>query len=167
MKTALHIKKNISLLKLSSLSIAFDFQEKRFISYEVVVEGGDSSKCVGLATKKRDGSYVVTVATKQPEEIVITTVAHELRHIWQYTNGILSSEFKQPERKWLNHWRGSSETPVANYTKKWYTEDGGYIYSPEEEDARWWADHYYCEVLGLTKKDSPASRNNWLLASVF
>lgn len=166
-KLAPHIKKNVTLLKLSSQSISFDFQDKRFLAREVVVEGGDTSKAVGLTTRKTNGSYIISLATRQPDELVIITVAHELRHVWQFSNGVLSSEFKKQEKRWLNHWRGTPETPLANFTKKWYDSDGDYIYSPEEVDARWWADHYYQEVLGLTKEDSPESRSLYLMASIF
>lgn len=85
----------------------------------------------GRATEKRNG-FVVKVSTNESDEYIRFTIAHELRHVWQYKHKKLTHRWDGTE--WRRIW-DNVEYLNSHTNKLFRNSPAAYKLQPWEKDA--------------------------------
>jgi hypothetical protein len=112
------------------------------------VERTKSFVTYGIASDER-GTKVIRVATERTPEEVCNTIAHELRHIWQYKNKVYY-QMREGNQVWC-YWMGSEFYRV----KTRFSPRLAYHLRPHELDCRAYEKHAWENVLGKLAPEKP------------
>jgi hypothetical protein len=110
-------------LGLSGVSLSWEFYPGRTVP-------GSRNSCGEFSW--RGGDYTIRLATAYSEDELLSTLAHECRHLWQKVTGVLDYRYCASHRRWGWYWNGSVYVPEKRGpVRRW-----GYENAPDERDAR-------------------------------